>query len=86
MRIKFEVKTAANTNSAYNSKFTIVMEHVGEEGVRILITKPTLQEMRLYDKNPAIEKKDIPISDGILTMSKVNLKKFIAALQLLAKN
>lgn len=83
MKVKFEIKS--DENSIY-PLFTIFMEHRGKDQIEMLITRFNLQQLELPNKNPVAQKSDIPITDGILSMSKPNLKKFIAALQLLAKS
>lgn len=82
MKIKFEIKNKGTLHPLY----TIFMEHKREEDVEFLITKFNTQQLVLPDKNPIATQADIPINDGLLSMNKVNLKKFIAALQLLAKS
>lgn len=84
MKIKFEVQP--NIKVASNPTFTIFMENKTEENIELLITKFNLKQLELPDKNPIMQKSDEPITDGILTMNRPNLKKFIRALQLLDKS
>jgi hypothetical protein len=85
MKIKFEIKS--NPKSSYSSNlFTIFMENKTDDNVEFLITKFNLRQLSMGDRQVVAEKSDIPINDGLLTMSKINLKKFIAALQLLSKS
>jgi len=83
MKIKFEIKSAPNSP---NPLFTIFCENKGDDNVELLITKFNVVQLNLPDKNPMALKNEVPINDGLLTMNKANLKKFIAALQLLAKS
>ncbi len=83
MKVKFEVKA---TEKSTNPVFTIFLEHKGEDMVEFLINRFNMRQLALPNKNLAIEKTDIPITDGILQMNKQSLKKFIAVLQLLLKN
>lgn len=83
MKIKFEIKSSEN---AQYPLFTIFMEKKPKDMVEFLITRFNTRQLLLPNKNPIAEKSDLPINDGILAMDKSNLKKFIAALQLLGKS
>lgn len=82
MKIKFEIKSG---KSSEHPLYTIFMEHEGEDNIKFLMTRFNLRQLKIGEIS-SVEKQDIPISDGSLTMSKPNLKKFISALQLLAKS
>lgn len=82
MKIKFEIKTRPTSVP----EFTIFMENKPLENVFFTITRFNMRNMKIGESdNNIVEKQDLPISDGILTMDKVHLKKFIEALKCLLK-
>lgn len=81
MKIKFEIKPTPKSNPSY----TIYLEHKGEDIIELVVNKHTIIQQALDDRN-IMEKSERPITDGILTMDKPNLKKFISSLQLMAKS
>lgn len=83
LKIKLEIKSSPTSQ---NPLFTIFMENKTADLVELLITRFNVKQLEFSDKNPVAQKSDVPINDGILTMDKANLKKFIQSLQLLVKN
>ena len=82
MKIKFEVKSSKTSE---HPLYTIFMENENADMVKFLLTRFNLRQLKMGE-NSMVEKTDVPVSDGVIQMSKDNLKKFIAALQLLYKS
>lgn len=82
MKIKFEVKP---NPKQVNPNYIIMMEHQGEDNVEFKLTKFELRQAKMFNKNPVMQGSEFPIPEGLMVMSKANIKKFIAVLQLLVK-
>lgn len=82
MKIKFDVKS---TKASLHPLYVIYMEQKGEDDVELKITKFNLKQLK-FGEQVSMEEEHIPITDGILRMSKANLKRFIAAATILTKN
>lgn len=83
MKIKFESKPDKTPLSP--SIYTFYLECKDEVTVEILITKPTLKQGTMMNDSPIMQRSEDPISDGVVKMSKKDLKKLIGALQLMIK-
>lgn len=81
MKIKFEIKSSKASD---NPLYTIYMEHAALDRIEFLITKLNIHQLELGQN--AAAQQNIPLDDGVVIMNRDNLKKFIAALQLLAKS
>lgn len=81
MKIKFEVKSTPHAQATY----TIFLEQKGEDNLQLLITKFNLRNLKIGEDSNSVQKSDVPINDGLLSMNGANLKGFIGALQLMAK-
>lgn len=85
MKIKFESKPDPKGPVSL-SKYNFLVECKDELTVDFTITKPTIKQSLNFEKDRSMEKVEEPIPDGIFHLTKKDLKKLVAALQLIIKS
>lgn len=87
MIIKFE-SGKDKTKQAFTAPgpYTFFINCPDDQVVEVSVSRPKVVQANMDTHNPSMKKVDEPIDDGIFRLTKKDLKKLVAALNVVLKN